>query len=105
MFRFKWANTIAYNYNLINSLEYSFPPAQYEKKLQLVWRNESGSVVEPTWVQIKKDTNVVSKVEGDEAVLDVFTIKDQSPEKMCAFQVSQVDIPDEILTAGFKFES
>lgn len=105
MFRFKWANTIAYNYNLINASEYSFPPMQAGKKVQLVWKNDSGAVVAPTWVTLKEDATKVTKFEGDEEVLDVLTIKDKSADKMCEFQISQVDIPEEVTSAGFKFES
>lgn len=90
---------------MINSNEYSFPPLDYDKKIQLVYKNDSVAEINPTWVTIKKDGTTVSKVEGGEDIIDLLQIKDQSPQKMCAFQISQVDIPDEVLTAGFKFES
>lgn len=105
MFRFKWSNTIAYNYNLINSTEYNFPPMDYDKKVQLVWKNDKGVEVKPTWVTVKKDATKVTKVEGDDEILDILSIKDAGASKMCAFQVNQVDVPEEIISAGFKFES
>lgn len=54
---------------------------------------------------MKKDSNLVTKVEGEDTVLDVTTIKDASETNMCKIQVTNVDIPDDIINAGFKFES
>jgi len=105
MFRFKWANTIAYNYNLINATEFSFPPMDFDTKLELVWKSDAGVVSTPAWVTLKKDAKSITKVEDEAEILDVTTIKDKSKDKMCTFQISQVDIPDEFLNAGLKFES
>jgi len=106
MFRFKWSNTIAYNYHLINANEYSFSPSdESNNKLLLVWKRADNSEYKPTYVQIKKDTTKVTKLIGDDEILDVLTIKDQSQSNMCKIQVTNVDIPDEMINAGFKFES
>lgn len=77
----------------------------FDKKIQLVWKSDSSTEMKPTWVQIKKDATKVTAVEGDAEIIDVTTIKDTSQDKMCTFQVSQVDIPDEVIGAGYKFES
>jgi len=54
---------------------------------------------------MKTDSKTVSRVEDDSDVLDVTEIKDKAADNMCTFQISGVDIPDEFMNAGIKFEN
>jgi len=73
----------------------------------LIWKSDTAANVLPTWVSVKKDATVVTKIENSDTVLDVLDIKEAtgSSNNMCKMQISQVDVPEEFMTAGFKLES